>query len=82
MKKVMNTAILYFLFAMIGGVFYREFTKINEFSGQTTLSVVHTHLLTLGAAVFLFVAVLFKLTNLERKYYIKSSLFYIIFSFL
>ncbi|MHC5228601.1 DUF2871 domain-containing protein [Enterococcus sp. LJL99] len=67
MKKVMNTAIVYFVLAMIGGVFYREFTKLNDFSGQTVLGVLHTHLLALGTAVFLIIAVLFKVTNLENN---------------
>lgn len=67
MKKVMNTAIIYFVAAMVGGVFYREFTKLNVFSGQTVLGVVHTHLLALGVAVFLLAAILFKVTNLENN---------------
>lgn len=67
MKKIMNTAITYFVAAMIGGVFYREFTKLNAFSGQTVLGVVHTHLLALGVAVFLLAAILFKVTNLENN---------------
>lgn len=67
MKKVMNTAIIYFVAAMVGGVFYREFTKLNTFSGQTVLGVVHTHLLALGVALFLFTAILFKVTNLENN---------------
>ncbi|RGW71828.1 DUF2871 family protein [Holdemanella biformis] len=31
----------------MGGVFYREFTKVNGFTSFTTLSVVHTHYLML-----------------------------------
>lgn len=37
----------------MGGVFYREFTKLNGFTGFTTLSVVHTHYLMLGMVFFL-----------------------------
>ena len=37
MKKILNISFIYFLLAMIGGVFYREFTKIIGFTGQTTL---------------------------------------------
>lgn len=33
MKRIINTAIVYFIFAMAGGVFYREFTK---WKGQMT----------------------------------------------
>ena len=33
MKKLLNTAFIYALAAMAGGVFYREFTKFNGFPG-------------------------------------------------
>lgn len=38
---------------LASGLFYREFTKANDFSGWTQLSVVHTHALTLGTVVLL-----------------------------
>lgn len=41
MKKLLNTAFIYALAAMAGGVFYREFTKFNGFSGRTALGLVH-----------------------------------------
>lgn len=53
MKRYINTALLYVIFAMAGGVFYREFTKFNGFTGKTTLSVVHTHYFLLGMVFFL-----------------------------
>ena len=53
MKRYMNCALLYSVLAMAGGVFYREFTKLNAFTGKTTLSVVHTHYFLLGMVVFL-----------------------------
>ncbi|ASZ07903.1 membrane protein [Enterococcus thailandicus] len=79
MKKVMNTAIVYFVLAMISGVFYREATKLNDFTGQTVLAVVHTHLFALGTGLFLLIAVLFKVTRLEenkryKKFYILYNL--------
>ena len=49
MKKLLNTAFIYALAAMAGGVFYREFTKFNGFSGRTALGLVHTHLFLLAA---------------------------------
>ena len=48
MKKLLNTAFIYALAAMAGGVFYREFTKFNGFSGRTALGLVHTHLFLLA----------------------------------
>ena len=57
-KRFINAAILYAIVAMVGGVFYREFTKFLGFEGQTTLSVVHTHYFTLGMLFFLVLALL------------------------
>lgn len=56
MKKMLNLSFLYAILAMAGGVFYREFTKFNGFSGRTTLGFVHTHLFLLGMILFLVVA--------------------------
>ena len=39
MKRIINTAIVYFIFAMAGGVFYREFTKWNGYTEPTTFRV-------------------------------------------
>ena len=54
-KKFINTSFLYAILAMIGGVFYREFTKINQFVGATALGKVHVHLFVLGMIFFLMV---------------------------
>lgn len=56
MKKIINTAMTYLALGLAAGVFYREFTKWNGFTGKTTLGVVHTHLLVLGMLFFLLVA--------------------------
>lgn len=56
MKKYLNISLIYAAFAMAGGVFYREFTKLNGFTGVTALSKVHAHLFLLGMMMFLFVA--------------------------
>ncbi len=56
MKKMINTSMIYFIAAMVAGVFYREFTKFQGFTGKTTLGVMHTHLLVLGMFFFLLAA--------------------------
>lgn len=56
MKKYLNLSLLYAVAAMAGGVFYREFTKLNGFSDVTALGKVHTHLFLLGTVVFMLVA--------------------------
>lgn len=60
MKRYINSALLYAVLAMAGGVFYREFTKFNGFTAKTTLSVVHTHYFLLGMVVFLLLLLLEK----------------------
>ena len=55
MKKYFNISLIYAIAAMIGGVFYREFTKWNDFTGVTALGKVHTHLFMLGMVMFLIV---------------------------
>ena len=60
MKRYINTALLYAILAMVGGVFYREFTKFNNFTAKTTLGVVHTHYFLLGMVFFLLLLLLEK----------------------
>jgi len=66
MKRYINTASVYAILAMIGGVFYREFTKFNGFTAKTTLAFLHTHYFMLGMVFFLLLLVLeknFSFTN-------------------
>lgn len=60
MKRYVNLSVVYAVLAMVGGVFYREFTKFNGFSGQTVLGVVHTHYFLLGMVWFLLLMLLEK----------------------
>lgn len=60
MKRYMNTAMVYAILAMVGGVFYREFTKFNGFTARTTLGTVHTHYFLLGMMFFLLLVLLEK----------------------
>lgn len=56
MKKIWNTSMVYFLLAMAGGVFYREFSKFHGYTQKTTLAYVHVHFLVLGMFLFLLTA--------------------------
>lgn len=60
MKRYINLSLLYAVLAMVGGVFYREFTKFNGFTGKTSLGVVHTHYFLLGMVYFLLLLLLEK----------------------
>ena len=53
MKQYCNLALFSAILAMAGGVFYREFTKFQGFTGRTQLAFVHTHYFLLGMVFFL-----------------------------
>ncbi len=69
MKKLLNTAFIYMLAGVASGLFYREFTKLNDFpEGEfTQLGLAHTHLLTLGFIVLLIVLVIEKVFQISRS---------------
>lgn len=68
----MLASIIYAVLALVGGVFYREFTKVNGFTDFTTFSVVHTHYLMLGMVLFLLLVLVEKnysfINDKVRKY--------------
>ena len=45
MQKYFKISSFYLLFGLVMGIFSREFTKLNNFSGYTVLKSVHTHTL-------------------------------------
>ena len=69
MKALYRAAIFYLAFGLISGVFYREFTRANNFpEGQfTQLGVTHTHLLALGFMMFLIFLALEKVFTFSRN---------------
>ena len=77
MKRLMNESIVYGVLGLIvGGVFYREFTKLNGFTGFTTLSVVHTHYLMLGMVFFLLSVLVEKNFHFVDNKVLKYLIFY------
>lgn len=67
MKQYCNIALLSAILAMVGGVFYREFTKWNGFTGRTQLAFLHTHYFLLGMVFFLILVILEKLFSFTQK---------------
>ncbi|GAA5211639.1 DUF2871 domain-containing protein [Microbacterium kyungheense] len=69
MRKLYYAAFAYMIAGVASGLFYREFTKLNDFpeGGSTQLGVAHTHLLTLGFVVLLIVLVLEKVFTLSAS---------------
>ena len=66
-KHYANLSFIYAIIAMIAGVFYREYTKFNYFSGQTNLSVMHTHYFQLGMLFFLALMLAEKVLSFSDK---------------
>ena len=66
-KRYANLALIYAVVAMVFGVFYREFTKFNDFSGQTRLSVLHTHYFMLGMFFFLILMLMEKVFSFSGE---------------
>lgn len=60
MKKLYYAAFSYMILGLLAGLYFREFTKAKDFTGESQLSVLHTHLLALGMLMFLIVLVLDK----------------------
>ncbi len=67
MKKYLSIAMFYSIAAMVGGVFYREFTKWNGFTGITALGKLHTHLFVLCMFIFMIIALFAKENDLEKQ---------------
>lgn len=78
MKKMVNWAMTYGVLALIFGVFYREVTKYTNYTGETTLSVIHTHLFAMGMLVFLILIALD--LNLKLTEHKKFNLFMITYN--
>lgn len=69
MRKQAQMSLFFMVIGLLAGVFYREFTKIMDFTGKSQLSTVHTHAFALGMIFFLIVIALeanLKLTHHPR----------------
>ncbi|WEG72665.1 DUF2871 domain-containing protein [Vagococcus intermedius] len=78
MNKLVRTSAFYTILGLALGVFYREFTKMNDFTGTTQLSVTHTHALVLGMLTFLIVLLLEK--NFQLSQFKQFNRFYIFYN--
>lgn len=78
MKSLYRSAIVYLVMGLGAGLFYREFTRANEFpEGQfTQLGVAHTHLLALGFMMFLIFLVVEKVFAVSRNKKLFNSFFW------
>lgn len=67
MKRYLNYSLSYGVMGLVCGVYFREFTKIMGFTGITTLSKAHPHLLMLGTILFLIVSLFSERLILEKE---------------
>lgn len=79
MKKMINTSFAYLIAGLASGVFFREFTKFQNFEGYSQINVIHTHTLMLGMFMFLIVALFFTKFDLAKdkrfnRFYITYNL--------
>lgn len=78
MKKLAKFSFYYSIFGLFLGIFYREFTKYNSFTGKTTLGGLHTHALVLGTFFFLILLLLEKTYKLTESKNFKQ--FFIVYN--
>ncbi|WP_265457867.1 DUF2871 domain-containing protein [Enterococcus sp. HY326] len=78
MKKLVRVSMSYMILGLVFGVYYREFTKFNDFTDKTQLSVLHTHTLILGMFFFLIVLLLEK--NFQISQHKNFKKFFIIYN--
>lgn len=67
MKRYMNWALIYAILGLVGGVFFREFTKFYNFMEETTLGYLHLHYLVLGMIFFMIITLLDKNFSFSDK---------------
>ncbi|GAA1758107.1 DUF2871 domain-containing protein [Agromyces humatus] len=69
MNRLFAAASAYLVLGLGAGLYYREFTKANDFAAgeSTQLAVAHTHLLALGFLVLLIVLALEKVFTLSAS---------------
>lgn len=69
MRRLFYAAFASMVAGVASGLFYREFTKLNDFpeGASTQLGLVHTHLLVLGFIVLLIVLLLEKQFALSQS---------------
>ena len=65
-KRSFNIAFIFAIAGIFAGAFYREFTQFLGFTGETSMSLVHTHLLALGTIMFMLLTLSFKVFDVEE----------------
>ena len=73
----MYSSAFYTLLGLLSGLFYREITRANDFTGYSQLNVTHSHLLVLGTVMFLIFMLIEAQFNLTRHKTLFNTFFYV-----
>ncbi len=65
-KRIIEVSFIYLIFGLVSGIFYREFTKVYAFTGETKLSKLHVHSFTLGSIALLVLFIIFLLIKKDN----------------
>lgn len=65
-ENLIKLSIVYALLGLMGGVFYREFSKAFNYLTATSLNFVHLHLLVLGFIFYLVLFAIFKNEDVSK----------------
>ncbi len=66
-KKLFKLSFAYAVIGMLTGAVYREFSKFADFDGKTIFSVIHTHMIILGAIMFLILFLFERLYSVSEE---------------
>lgn len=67
LNRIFTAAAVWTALGLASGLYWREFTKLNDFTGDTMLASAHTHALALGTLVMLAVLALAKVFPIAEK---------------
>lgn len=67
LNRIFTAAAIWTALGLASGLYWREFTKLNDYTGDTMLSTAHTHALALGTLVLLAVLALAKVFPIAEK---------------
>lgn len=73
-QKLANRAFYFAIAGLVAGVYFREFTRWNGFTGKSMLGVLHPHLLVLGMGMMLGLLVFVELFQVDKQKYFGKGL--------
>jgi len=78
MKKYLNQALIFAAYGLVAGVWFREFTKFNNYTDRTMLGFAHVHILALGLCAYLIIAIFVKVLDIDYSKTVLANRIYTI----